>query len=156
IKNQTEYRVRLAVNRNAMGIGTDEDQTAISGAGTENVTFIEDEKKNVTDKLGGNAFPTAGAFKWDQGATAPSKTVLAITKIWAKIAQDNRAQKDAETTARKKAEANAVAAQDAKDKAEEAFNQRIAELTKEVKNKTDAMQAAFNGLKTEAEKAGAN
>lgn len=156
IKNQAEYRVRLAVDRNAIGIGSDEDQVAISGGGTENAAFIADEKKNITDKLGGNAFPTNNAFKWDEGSTAPNKNVLAITKMWAKIAQDNKAQKDAEATARKKAEANTVAAQDAKDKAEDAFNQRIAALTKEVKDKTDAMQAAFNSLKTEAEKAGAN
>jgi len=120
------------------------------------------------DKLGAaNTFPTPNAFQWplvaapkDGGdslpAPAPNKTITNIAKQWAKLYQDMKTQRDAAVDARKKAELAAQSAQDAKDKAEETFNTKIADLSTQIKAKSDAMDKAFVALKTEADKAGLN
>ncbi len=106
------------------------------------------------------SWPLVAASKEGSGdslpAPAPNKTIPAIAKEWAKLYQDMKSQKDAAVDARKKAELAAQSAQDGKDKAEETFTQKLADLSKQVKDKTDAMDKAFAALKTEAEKAGLN
>lgn len=155
IKNQNELRLRLAINHRANGIEIDEDQVALQGAGTDGAAVVADEKKLINDRLGGT-FPTRNDFAWPEGAVAPNKTVPAISKLWAKMASDMKTQRDAAVDARKKAESDAKARQDEKDKAEADFNQRLAQMSADAKAYTDKMDKNFQALKTEAEKAGMN
>jgi hypothetical protein len=153
VKNQTELQLRLAVNHRANGIELDPDQVALQGAGTEGAAVVADEKTLLNGKLGGS-FPAKGDFGWPDGAVAPNKTIPAITRLWAKMAQDMKKQRDDAADARKKAEDAAKARQDEKDKAVADFEQKLAQMTKDAKDYTDKMDKQFLALKTEAEKAG--
>ena len=76
--------------------------------------------------------------------------------MWARMYQDMLAQRDAAVADRDKAKLATQAAQDAKDKAEETFNQKLADLSKQIKDKSEAMDKAFVALKTKADEAGLN
>lgn len=170
-KNANEQTMRRDVLRIAVGSDDAQDREDLSGGAKEHSAAILDEHKKLMDKLGtATAFPTKGDFNWQlvnelakgggdsdsKPAPAPNKTIPAIAKQWARMYADMKTQFDAQVAARKKAELAAQAAQDAKDQAEDSYKKSLADLSSQMKNKTDAMDKAFAALKTEAEKAGLN
>jgi hypothetical protein len=167
-KNAEEMTMRLDLHRIANGVADAKIRDEFNGGSRTHQAAILEEHKALMDALGAaNTFPTPNAFQFplvvapkDGGesmpAPAPNKSVPAIAKQWAQIAKDMKAQRDAAVDARKKAELASQASQDAKDKAEETFNQKIADLSAQIKAKSDAMDKAFANLKVEADKAGIN
>lgn len=167
-KNAAEATAQRDVNRIAMGTEDPDDRKNLSGAAKEHKDAILLEHKRILDKLGtANAFPTPGAFQWPlmaalqkgeaggdtEPSPAPNKPLPAIVQQWAKNFVDMKGRYEAEVAARKKAETAAQAAQDATDKAKETFDAKVLDLSNQVTAKLDAMQKAFDGLKTEAVKA---
>jgi hypothetical protein len=161
-KNAAEQRNRVAINRVAMGTDSAEDREAISGAGKELADATADEIKLITDKLGAaGVFPTRNEFTWPvdadgKRAPAPNKNIPAIARQWAGLYKNMEQQFKAQEAARKKAEVAQQAAQDASAAEKATFEAAVKKLNDEMKTKIAAMDAAFKGLKDEADKAGIN
>src|SRR6476646_8762689 len=62
--NADEQLTRLNMNRVAMGTATPQNIEELSGSARANAAAALDEHKLISDKLGGNAFPTRGEFNW--------------------------------------------------------------------------------------------
>jgi hypothetical protein len=166
VAQAAEQTSRRNVLRIAVGTDTPQDREDLSGAAKSHGAAILDEHKLLTDKLGPAAFPTRNAWTWPlindlqaggtgggdaRPAPAPNMAIPALARQWARMYQDMKTRFDAEVAAKKKAEADTRAAQDAKDKAEETFNNSVAALTQQIKDKIAAMDKAFQGLKTTAD-----
>jgi len=160
-----EEQARRIILRIANGLEDPTDRENLAGLAKAQSAAILDEHKRLTDKLG-TSLPK-GQFKWDlvadlggggdassKPSPAPTNTIPAIVKLHAKTASDYKAKYEAETAARKTAEANAKAAQDQRDNDEKSFKASVAKLDADVRNKISDMQKAFENLKTEADKKG--
>lgn len=158
VKNAAEQTTRRNFLRIAVGVQDPEDQTDLAGAAKDHSIAILEEHDRLTKKLGANAFPTANAWTWpldkEMPVPAPNQTIPAIAKLWAKRAVTAEAEVKSQKDARDKAQADAKAAQEATEKAKETFDMKVAELSKQVADKLNAMQTSFNQLKADADKAG--
>ena len=163
-KKKLETRVaeetsRKNVLRIGVGIDDPQDREDLRGAAKANAAAILDEYKRVTDKLGGAAMPGGkNQFTWglagDEPAPSPNKNILQITGLWAAAARDAEQRYKTETVAHQKTqEAKAAADKRAEDQ-KAAFDQQVADLTRQMKEKTDAMDKAFLALKEAADQKG--
>lgn len=158
-KNFDEETMRKIVQRIANGTATAEDRTAFSGGASANSAAIQDEIKQLTDKLGGGAFPERNSFTWNLGGegkadVGPNNDLAAIVRKWKANADNAETKRVAEEAARKKAEAAAAASQKSQEDAKAAYDKSVMDLSAAVDAKLKAMDAAFIALKAEADKKG--
>lgn len=156
--NLRETQAKLYVNRIAIGTDTAEDREGASGLAKEQGVNMLGEHQLITSKLGAAALPPGTAFTWiiegDKAAVAPKQNLAAIAKTWYSIYGVERAKATKADVARKDAEAAKQTALEDKEAAKKDFDAKVAALTEQVKQKTDAMTLAFANLKTEADKKG--
>jgi len=165
--NADEQLTRLNINRVAMGTATPQNIEELSGSARSNAAAALDEHKQISEKLGGNAFPTRNEFNWpliqdlekggdgsSKPAPAPNKTIPQITKIWAKMYQDMKTKNDNEVAAHKKTMSDKIAADKRADDQKKTFDDDVAKLTALINKKISDMDLAFAALKTEADKKG--
>src|SRR5262245_77221 len=154
-----EQIARRNVLRIGVGIDDPQDREDLRGAAKANEAAVLDEYKRVTDKLGGAAMPGGrNQFTWglagNEPAPAPNKSILQITGMWASAARDAEQRYKTEQVAHGKTqEAKAAADKRAEDQ-KASFDQQVADLTKQMKEKTDAMDKAFLALKDAADQKG--
>ncbi len=139
-----EDRVRLAVNRTSLGVGTEADFSAMSGASGPAEAAKLAEIQNVTSKLGGNAFPTPGAFNFPAAGTGPTKSVAAIVGEWAKMYQAKAAEAAGLSTQLQQANARVAQADKQLRDETEKYNKGLADENKRVTDAIAAGQVGFD------------
>ena len=150
-----------------MGTDTPQNREELSGSVRANAAAALDEHKQIVDKLGPSAFPARNDFTWpliadvaaggdgtSKPAPAPNKTIPQIARAWAKMFQDMKVKYDTEVAAHKKTQDSKVAADKRADDQKTTFDQDVAKLTQQIKDKIATMDLEFQNLKVEADKKG--
>jgi cell division protein FtsB len=166
-----EETTRRNIERIANGVEDPENREDLIGASKSHASVMLEEYTRLTNKLGaagtlpGNKkdgfywqlvvdAAAGGADGEKKPAAGPAKTIPQIAKQWYQIANDFKSKYEAEVNARKKAEAEKTAADKRADDQKDAFDAEVTRLGKEVKDKINAMDVAFQDLKKEADKKG--
>ena len=155
VANASENLTRLNMIRIAVGTDTPQNREDFAGGSKTNAAAVLEELKLLTDKLGGAALPGGrNVFNWPPDAPGPSQTIPQIAKVWAKMYQDAETRFKTEQAAHKKTLDAKIAADQRAEDQKKVFDQEVAKLSEQIKNKINAMDVAFAALKTEADKKG--